>query len=85
MVMVGTQLVVVESCLAHVAARAERALEGGGRTGAADVVVLHPSHTAALELTALERGRNGGRERAREVARASTQHSLLLYLLITRM
>lgn len=53
MVMVGTQLVVVESRLAHVAARAERALEGGGCPSAAHVVVLHPSHAAALELTTL--------------------------------
>ena len=52
-------LVIIESRPALVLAGTLGTLEGGGLSRTAEVVVLHASNTAALELTLLEeRGRD---------------------------
>ena len=70
--------VVVETRLALIRARAPIALELRGLARAADIVVLHASHTATLELTALQRER--GRERGEKITESNMSLFVLLLL-----
>ena len=65
----GAGGVVVEACAALVALGTECAAKQRGVSRAAEEVVVHASHTATLELAALERGGRGRGGEGRGVGR----------------